>query len=122
MFHFGIFKTLQRFCRKMSAEVAKKAVDLGLLEEDDEFEEFPTKGKRNVFEKGSNSSKKIIFQNGMSKETRMTSTFGKTIGMTTPLRMIFPSSLGKRSHFSKDFLRFGRVLAFDTGQKWDFSL
>ena len=29
----------------MSAEVAKKAVDLGLLEEDDAFEEFPTLGK-----------------------------------------------------------------------------
>lgn len=29
----------------MTAEVAKKAVDLGLLEEDDEFEEFPNKGK-----------------------------------------------------------------------------
>ena len=29
----------------MTAEVAKKAVTLGLLEEDDVFEEFPTKGK-----------------------------------------------------------------------------
>ena len=29
----------------MTAEVEKKAVDLGKLEEDDEFEEFPTKGK-----------------------------------------------------------------------------
>ncbi len=29
----------------MTAIVAKKAVDLGLLEEDDEFEEFPTKGE-----------------------------------------------------------------------------
>ena len=29
----------------MTAEVEKKAVDLGLLEEDDEFEEFPTKGE-----------------------------------------------------------------------------
>ena len=29
-----------------AAEVEKKAVDLGLLEEDDEFEEFPTKGNQ----------------------------------------------------------------------------
>ena len=29
----------------MTAEVVKKAVTLGLLEEDDVFEEFPTKGK-----------------------------------------------------------------------------
>ena len=27
-----------------ASEVEKKAVDLGKLEEDDEFEEFPTKG------------------------------------------------------------------------------
>ncbi len=27
----------------------KKAVDLGLLEEDDEFEEFPTEGEKNDF-------------------------------------------------------------------------
>ncbi len=29
----------------MATEVEKKAVDLGLLEEDDEFEEFPAEGK-----------------------------------------------------------------------------
>ena len=29
----------------MSALVEKKAVDLGLLEEDDQFEEFPNQGK-----------------------------------------------------------------------------
>ncbi len=31
----------------MATEVEKKAVDLGLLEEDDEFEEFPAEGKQN---------------------------------------------------------------------------
>ena len=30
---------------KMSAKDEKKAVDLGLLDEDDEFEEFPAEGK-----------------------------------------------------------------------------
>ena len=30
---------------KSNAEEKKKTVDLGLLEEDDEFEEFPAEGK-----------------------------------------------------------------------------
>ena len=45
--NFGISKqkAFFQFCTEMTAEVEKKAVDLGKLEEDDEFEEFPTKGK-----------------------------------------------------------------------------
>ena len=45
--NFGISKqkAFFQFCIEMTAEVEKKAVDLGKLEEDDEFEEFPTKGK-----------------------------------------------------------------------------
>merc|ERR1711860_245839 len=44
--NFGISKqqAFFQFCTEMTAEVEKKAVDLGKLEEDDEFEEFPTKG------------------------------------------------------------------------------
>merc|ERR1712095_107932 len=37
-------KAFFQFCIEMTAEVEKKAVDLGKLEKDDEFEEFPTKG------------------------------------------------------------------------------
>ena len=33
----------------MSVKAAKRAVNLGLLEEDDIFEEFPTKGKNQIF-------------------------------------------------------------------------
>ena len=39
-----IIQNKKHFRPKMTVEVEKKAVDLGLLEEDDEFEEFPTKG------------------------------------------------------------------------------
>ena len=47
--NFGISKqkAFFNFCTEMTAsEVEKKAVDLGKLEEDDEFEEFPTKGNQ----------------------------------------------------------------------------
>lgn len=44
---------------KMTAEVAKKAVDLGLLEEDDEFEEFPNKGKTGLWSPSLNKIAKI---------------------------------------------------------------
>ena len=33
----------------MSALVEKKAVDLGLLEEDDQFEEFPNQGDQYLY-------------------------------------------------------------------------
>ena len=44
--HFSafFFKTKKFLSSEMTADVEKKAVDLGLLEEDDEFEEFPSKG------------------------------------------------------------------------------
>jgi hypothetical protein len=35
----------------MAAEKNEKKADLGLLEEDDEFEEFPTEGTKRIFNK-----------------------------------------------------------------------
>merc|ERR1712088_35859 len=40
-FQFSKLNKLNSFYSKMSSNSEKKAVDLGLLEEDDEFEEFP---------------------------------------------------------------------------------
>ena len=47
----------------MSALVEKKAVDLGLLEEDDQFEEFPNQGNQDwsSFKIGDRQCNKIFF-------------------------------------------------------------
>jgi hypothetical protein len=90
----------------MTAEVEKKAVDLGLLEEDDEFEEFPAKGKTRKLTNCISKNNLIVshfdkFQNWIAKKKiKLTSMSGKIIGMMTQLRKIFQYNLGKlKLHF-----------------------
>ena len=93
-----------------------KKVDLGLLEEDDEFEEFPAEGKFECacftirgssalssyihgnhinLEKTNESCSSGAFQNGPESVTPKRPTYGKTTGMTTTSRMIFRTSCAR---------------------------
>ena len=93
-----------------------KKVDLGLLEEDDEFEEFPAEGMFDCacfairdnfalssyvlgnpisFETTDESFFSDAFQNGPENVTPKRPTYGKTIGMTTTSRMIFRTSCAR---------------------------
>ena len=73
-------------------EKDKAKVDLGLLEEDDEFEEFPAEGEKQKIVNDDDKQKKNFccnFQIGwipLMMQEQKNSAFGKTIGMMITLK------------------------------------